>query len=189
MALGRPVLNIPNLLSLGRALMVPLVVWLIISGEARGAFFVMVAAGATDALDGWLAKRFHWETELGAYLDPLADKLLLVSVFITLGVAGQLPVWLVIMVVARDIMIVAAVVLSGMLERPLAMHPLAVSKWNTAVQIVLALVALADVGFALGWGVARTGLEFLVAALTLASAGAYLVGWLKHMAGADGEAK
>ncbi len=176
-------LYLPNLLSLGRALLVPLAVWLIISGEARWAFVVMVVAGTTDALDGWLAKRYGWETELGAYLDPLADKLLLVSVFVTLGVAGQLPAWLVIMVVARDVMIVIAVLLSWMLEQPLRIQPLRISKWNTAAQIILALVTLADMGFGLGWALPRQGLVLLVAALTVASAGAYVIAWLRHMTG------
>ena len=81
---------------------------------------------------------YGWNSELGAYLDPIADKALLVSIYVTLGFAGQLPVWLVIAVVSRDILIVGAVVLSWMLSRPLSMQPLLISKANTFSQIVLA---------------------------------------------------
>src|SRR5262249_30676988 len=87
--------------------------------------------------------------ELGAYLDPIADKTLLVSIYVTLGLAGHLPVWLVIAVVSRDILIVGAVVLSWMLSRPLTMHPLLISKVNTFAQIVLAGLVLAELGLGL----------------------------------------
>ena len=113
--------NIPNSLTLGRIVLVPLVVWLIITHEMLPAFLLFLLAGLSDAADGFLAKRYGWNTELGAYLDPIADKALLVSIYVTLGLAGQLPAWLVIAVVSRDILIVGAVVLSWMLSRPLMM--------------------------------------------------------------------
>lgn len=94
-------MSIPNLITLGRVILVPLVFWFLVSGKLQAAFLAFVAAGISDAVDGYLAKRFKWETELGAYLDPIADKLLIVSVFVALGVTGQLPSWLVIAVVSR----------------------------------------------------------------------------------------
>ena len=124
-------MSIPNLITLGRVILVPVVFWLLLTGELKAAFLVFVVAGISDAVDGFLAKRFNWETELGAYLDPIADKLLIVCIFIALGVTGRLPSWLVIMVVSRDVLIVIAVVLSWLLGNPTPMKPLAVSKINT----------------------------------------------------------
>ena len=95
---------------------VPVIFWLLLTGRTQLAFLIFVLAGISDAVDGYLAKRFDWRTELGAYLDPLADKLLIVSIYIALGVRGELPLWLIIMVVSRDILIVAggaAVVADG----------------------------------------------------------------------------
>src|SRR5204863_4812848 len=99
-------LNIPNLISLGRLLLVPLAISLILDGSYWAAFWVFVAAGISDALDGFIAKRFNWRTRLGALLDPLADKVLLVSVYVTLGMACQVWAWLVVLVVFRDFMII-----------------------------------------------------------------------------------
>ena len=96
-------MNIPNALTLARIILVPLIVWLIITHEMATAFVLFLLAGLSDAVDGYLAKRFGWQTELGAYLDPIADKALLVSIYVTLGFANHLPVWLVIAVVSRDI--------------------------------------------------------------------------------------
>ena len=104
-------LNLPNLISLGRLLLVPLAISLILDGEYWAAFWVFVVAGISDALDGFIAKRFDRRTRLGALLDPLADKVLLVSVYVTLGVAGQIWAWLVVLVVFRDIMIIGGFLL------------------------------------------------------------------------------
>lgn len=174
-------LNIPNLISLGRVILVPVVFWLLLTGETEIAFILFVAAGVSDAVDGYLAKRFHWTTELGAYLDPLADKMLIVSVFLALGYMGALPLWLVIAVVSRDFLIVTGVVLSWLLDRPMQIAPSAVSKVNTLAQIVLAGVVLADEGFGLGLGAMRVVLVWLVGGLTIASLAMYLRTWLEHM--------
>lgn len=179
-------LSIPNLITLGRAILVPIVFWLLVSGRTQAAFVLFVIAGISDAVDGYLAKRFGWQTELGAYLDPLADKFLLVSIFIALGVLGALPSWLVIAVVSRDILIVIAVVLSWLLSNPVHIKPLVVSKVNTLAQIVLAAAVLADQGFGLGIETLRIVLIWVTAALTLASLIAYMRAWLSHMAGYGG---
>lgn len=176
-------MSIPNLITLGRVILVPVVFWLLVSGQTQAAFFAFVVAGISDGVDGFLAKRFGWTTELGAYLDPLADKLLLVSIFVALGVRGELPSWLVIAVVSRDILIVTAVVLSWLLDNPVRIKPLAVSKANTVSQIVLAATVLADEGFGLGLMAPRTVLIWFTAALTMASLAAYLRAWLRHMSG------
>ena len=113
-------MSIPNLITLARILSVPIIVWAITSGEMMIAFILFVIAGISDAVDGYLAKRFDMASELGAYLDPLADKALIVSIYVSLGIAGAIPRWLVIFVVARDIMIVGAVMLSWLMGRPMA---------------------------------------------------------------------
>ena len=140
-------LSIPNLITLGRILLVPIVVWAITSGGMRIAFFLFLAAGISDGVDGFLAKRFHMTSELGAYLDPLADKALIVSIYISLGIAGALPIFLVILVVSRDIMIISAFMLSWLVGKPMPVRPLAVSKANTLAQILLAILVLAERGF------------------------------------------
>src|SRR5215469_1394949 len=104
-------LNIPNLISLARLMTVPLMIWLIVSERYGTAFFVFVLAGISDGLDGFIAKRFDCRTRLGALLDPAADKALLSSVYVALGVAELLPNWLVILVVFRDVTIIGGFVL------------------------------------------------------------------------------
>ena len=117
-------MNIPNTLTLARIVLVPLVIWLIVTHEMTAAFVLFLLAGVSDAADGYLAKRFQWRTELGSYLDPIADKLLLMSIYVTLGFSNHLPAWLVIAVVSRDILIIGAFLLSWVLSRPVPVHPL-----------------------------------------------------------------
>jgi cardiolipin synthase len=177
-------LNLPNLITIARILLVPVIVWAIGSGEMLFAFILFLAAGVSDAVDGFLAKRLGMTSEFGSYLDPLADKALIVSIYVALGITGNLPAWLVILVVSRDIMIVAAVMLSWLVDKPVTVKPLAVSKANTAAQIILATLVLASLGlqFNLGWlgdlAIAA------VAALTLVSVAAYVREWVRHMGSA-----
>ena len=103
---GSAALSIPNIITLGRILLVPVIVWAIASGQMAIAFVLFIIAGVSDAVDGFLAKRFNMASEIGALLDPLADKALLVSIYVALGISGAVPRWLVILVVSRDIMIV-----------------------------------------------------------------------------------
>ena len=180
-------MNIPNTLTLARIVLVPLVVWLIITHEMLAAFLLFLLAGLSDAADGYLAKRFQWRTELGAYLDPIADKLLLVSIYVTLGFSNHLPAWLVIAVVSRDILIIGAFLLSWVLSRPVAVRPLLVSKANTLAQIVLAGLVLAELGLGLGLHDLIAFLIPLTGALTIISAAVYFWAWLKHMASYEPE--
>lgn len=168
---------LPNLITLARLLAVPLVVWLIISGHWESAFWVFLAASVTDGLDGSLARGLNARTELGAYLDAIADKALLVSVYITLGQAGQIPIWMVILVVSRDVLIVGGFLMLHTLDQAPAMGPLLVSKANTLAQLVLAGVVLADVGLHIIGECVVPALIWLAAITTVASGGAYLVGW------------
>jgi len=176
------VLSIPNLITLGRILLVPIVVWAIATPGAMWiAFLLFVAAGISDAIDGFLAKRFHMTTELGAYLDPLADKALIVSIYLTLGINNLIPRWLVILVVSRDILIVGGIILSWLVGKPLKIKPLLVSKLNTVAQIVFACVVLGSLGFAIPAETLTLVLMGLVAVLTLLSVAAYLAEWVRHM--------
>jgi len=161
--------------------MVPVVVWAIASGAMWIAFVLFLAAGVSDAVDGYLAKRFHMTTELGAYLDPLADKALIVSIYLTLGISGLIPQWLVILVVSRDIMIVGAVMLSWLVGTPVKVKPLLVSKLNTVAQIVFACVLLGTLGFDYELPTLTRVLMGIVAVLTLLSIAAYVAEWVRHM--------
>jgi cardiolipin synthase len=180
-------LSIPNLITLGRILLVPVVIWAITAGEMRVAFALFLLAGISDAVDGFLAKRFGMRTELGGYLDPLADKAMLVSIFIALVAIEAVPRWLVILVVSRDIMIVGAVILAWLVHRPIPLKPLLVSKLNTVAQIALVCATLAALGF--DWSLA--GIIFVlttvVAVLTFLSVVFYVVEWVRHMNAAESE--
>ena len=180
-------MNIPNAITLARIVAVPFLVWLIIDQQMLAAFIVFLLAGISDAADGYLAERYGWRTELGAYLDPIADKALLVTIYVTLGLAGHLPVWLVIAVVSRDILIVGAVLLAWMMSRPIIVKPLLISKANTLSQIVLAGLVLAELGLGLGLGRLVWVLVWVTGSLTIVSAGAYFWAWLKHMASYEPE--
>jgi cardiolipin synthase (CMP-forming) len=178
-------LSIPNLITLCRILLVPVVVWAITAGEMRVAFVLFLAAGISDAVDGFLAKRFGMGTELGAFLDPLADKAMLVSIYVALGIMAAVPRWLVILVVSRDIMIVGAVMVSWLVNRPIPLKPLLVSKLNTVAQIALACVVLAALGFGFTAEITIGLLVALVAALTLLSIVFYVVEWMRHVNAAE----
>ena len=174
-------MSIPNLITLARILSVPIMIWAIITGWMLAAFLLFLAAGVSDAIDGFLAKRFGMTSELGAYLDPLADKALIVTIYVTLGISGDIPLWLVILVVSRDIMIVAAVLLSWLVDKPVPMKPLLVSKLNTVAQIVFAGLVLGSLGlgFKADWLILVV--MAIVTLLTLASVAAYVREWVRHM--------
>ncbi len=161
----------------------PLVVWLIIASHEAAAFWAFIAAGVSDAVDGFIARQFNLRSDLGAYLDPVADKALLVSIYVTFATYGDIRVWVAILVVSRDLLIVGGVLLSWIIGQPMPMRPAAVSKVNTVAQIVLAAVVLADLAFGLGLAAVRSALEYVVGIFTVASAALYLVDWVRHMGG------
>jgi cardiolipin synthase len=175
--------TVANMITILRFVLVPGVVYALLSGRMDWALAGFLIAGISDGVDGFVARHFNQRSELGAYMDPMADKLLLVSVFVVFGFMGELPLWLVVAAVSRDALIVSAVLLSTIMGMPVAMKPLMVSKANTLVQIVLAAVVLAELAFDVTFGPLRPGLILLSGALTVASAAAYLVAWLRHMSG------
>lgn len=180
---GRHALTIPNLITILRFVLVPAVVLAMLQASWDWAFAGFLVAGISDGVDGFIARRFNQQSRLGAYLDPMADKLLLVSVFVVMGFIGQLPLWLVITMVSRDALIVCAVLLSSVMAHPVEMKPLFVSKANTAIQIVLASVVLGELALSVHLDPLRPVLILLSGVLTVASAAAYLVAWLRHMSG------
>lgn len=178
-------MSIPNFITLARLFAVPLAVWLVLESFFAGAFWVFAAAGASDALDGFIAKRFNRRSVLGSYLDPLADKALLVSVYVALGNIGAVPAWLVILVVFRDVMIIGGAVLLYALRQSPRMDPLKVSKLNTAAQILLVVAILLRLGLGVEDQGISAGLIYVVAATTLASGAAYVVSWSRRVAEAE----
>ncbi len=185
---GRPwwLVHLPNLISVGRLVFVPIIIAQILDRNWPGVFVCFVIAGLSDAVDGFIAKRFRLTSELGAHLDALADKALLISIYIALAVAAIIPAWLTLVVVSRDVMIVAAVLVAFVLGRPMAIRPLWISKANTTMQIGYAAAVLASLTFAIERGMAFQIALWLVAALTVASAAAYLARWLDHMTRCSG---
>jgi cardiolipin synthase len=174
--------SLPNLITLARLLSVPLAIWLILNGRLAAAFWLFVAAGISDAVDGFIAKRFDQRSELGALLDPLADKALLVSMYVTLGVAGDLPSWLVILVVFRDVLIVGGFLFALLLGQPVRSRPLAISKLNTGLQIALVAAVLAHLGLGILGEDVITALVLTVGATTILSGAGYLVRWGRALA-------
>ncbi len=166
--------TLPNAITFARLCAVPAAVWLVLQHRLDLAFWVFVAAGVSDALDGWLARVRNARSRLGAILDPVADKALLVSIYVTLAAVGVLPDWLAILVVFRDLVIVGGVIMLYLLGQQPAIQPILLSKANTVLQIVLAAVALALGGF--GWqaGPLLPVLIWTTAATTLASGAVYV---------------
>jgi cardiolipin synthase len=154
---------------------VPAAVWLVLQARLDLAFWVFVAAGISDGLDGWLARVRNARSRIGALLDPLADKALLVSIYVTLAAIGVLPDWLAILVVFRDVLILGGVALFTVMGQPPPIQPLLVSKANTVLQIALAALALLLAGYGLAGQGLLTALVWAVALSTVASGAAYVL--------------
>jgi cardiolipin synthase (CMP-forming) len=179
-------MTLPNFITIARIFMVPAIVWLLFNKAYGAAFVLFVLAGLSDALDGFVAKQFGLRSELGAYLDPLADKVMLVAIYVVLGIFEHLPIWLVIAVVSRDVAIVGAVMLSWLLERPVEMVPHIVSKANTVMQIILVGLVLADLAYLVVPDYLLVVAMALTGLLTALSIAVYLREWLQHMNHANG---
>lgn len=166
-------LTLPNAVTFGRLCAVPVAVWLVLQGAFAAAFVLFAAAGASDALDGWLARRMG-PSRIGALLDPAADKALLISMYVTLAGIRLLPDWLAILVVFRDVVIVGGLAVLWASDHDVPIRPLAISKVNTVLQILLVGVVLLQGWHRIDPGAALTVLEWLVAACTLVSGTAYV---------------
>ncbi len=175
-------MTLPNAITLARLLAVPAAVWLVVQGWYEAALWLFLIAGLSDAVDGWLARRLDQVTRLGSLLDPVADKALLVSVFVSLGVRDLLPAWLVILVVFRDALIVSGWLLSQILmPSAQAVRPHWTSKLNTCVQLVFAAGVLGALAWPLDIPLAAEIAYAVVATTTVVSGGVYVVVWMRGM--------
>ncbi len=170
---------IPNLITAVRFLLVPPLVLMMSRGRFDYALLIFAVMGASDALDGFLAKRYGWQTKLGAYMDPLADKLMLVSSFVTLGWMGLIPLWLVALVIVRDLLIILGAGVYQAITHRLQMAPTLISKFNTLTQIVLVLTVMIHQLIALPLGLLKSILGLTVIT-TLSSGLHYLIVWSKR---------
>jgi len=167
--------HLPNCISVLRiALVAPLVVTILFE-RYELALVIAAIAGISDGVDGWLARRFHWQSKLGSMLDPAADKLMLVGCMIVLGYLDEVPRWLVILVVVRDAVIALGVLAWHRVLRNFEAHPSWLSKTTTLAQILFVLWVLADRAF--GWHAGMTVPVWIVAVLTAASGVDYVVRW------------
>ncbi|ABC22965.1 CDP-alcohol phosphatidyltransferase family protein [Rhodospirillum rubrum] len=182
----RCIRQVPNTLTVGRFALVPVAAGFIWTGDLRAAFWVFVAAGITDALDGWLARVLDARTALGATLDPLADKALLVATFFTLALTGAIPLWLLGLVALRDALILAGFAwLRLRAGRPIRVTPNILGKANTLAQILLCAAVIGASAFTLDLSAVIAVLTPVVAATTIISGIAYLRMWLRR--GWDGQ--
>jgi cardiolipin synthase len=175
-------MNVPNFITLARLASVPFLVWLILDGDLLIAFWVFLAAAVSDAVDGIIAKKFDSETVFGAFIDPVADKALLVGTYITLGHQGILETWLVILVVFRDIVIIGGALIFQTVTQSLTMRPLMISKVNTVVQLLLAISVLFIEGYGIEDGPVLHLMGYIVAVTTVWSGTAYVITWSKMAA-------
>ncbi|WP_139558273.1 CDP-alcohol phosphatidyltransferase family protein [Methylotetracoccus oryzae] len=169
--------DIPNLITFFRIVLVGPVILTMTAGRFDWALGLFILAGVSDAIDGFLAKYFHWQSRLGSFLDPIADKLLLVSCYVTLGLKGLAPLWLVGAIVLRDLVIVAGAIAYYRLSGPYEGRPLLISKLNTLLQLSLVVALLFDQGLhALpSWGL--DAMIYGTLFTTVASGAQYVLLW------------
>jgi len=137
-------MTIPNLITILRVLLVPIFVIYIINDRTLGSLIIFIIASVSDALDGFIARVFHKKSDLGAYLDPLADKILLVSAYITLAILKMIPPWLAVLIISRDVIILLGVLVLYLNRHPLKVHPSLLSKSTTCLQIATILMILSN---------------------------------------------
>ena len=169
--------QIPNLLTLLRIGAVPILILFLNNGQYGPALIVFVAAGITDGLDGWIAKRFDSASHLGAILDPLADKMLIVSAYIMLAISGNIPFWLLLIIGFRDIGIIGGVLVLQTLHGQVQMRPSPLSKLNTFLQLSLVFLIMMEQVSLLSLSNLTEILMWLVVITTLASAFHYVFYW------------
>jgi len=169
--------DLPNIITFIRFLLLPPVVLLLLNRRYDAALLVFAVAGFSDALDGYLAKRYHWTSRLGALLDPLADKLMLVSGFVTLAWLGLIPVWLVGLIILRDVVIVTGAIVYNMRIEKLEAAPSVISKLNTVAQILLVLAVMFSEAFRPLPALLMDALIYGVLLLTLWSGFDYVWTW------------
>ena len=171
--------HIPNIISIFRIFLVIPVIYYIWEDNWQTAFLFMLIAGISDGLDGYIARKFHWESELGVSLDPMADKLLLVFIFIVLGIKGIVPEWLVVLIVARDAIIVMGLILYKLMTNELTMKILFISKVNTALLIMLVLLHMFNLAISPVPVLLFNLLMIMIVVTTVVSGALYVILWSK----------
>lgn len=169
--------DLPNLITGLRILLVAPFLWLLSQKSYGLALLLFSLAGLSDAVDGFLAKRYGWTSELGGLLDPLADKILLIGAILTLAWLGELPVWLAVLVVARDGIIVGGAVLYHLRIERFQAAPLLISKLNTLLQLLLTGAVILHYGWLPLPAWLLVGLLYLTALTTVWSGAAYVWRW------------
>jgi cardiolipin synthase len=167
-------MNIPNAISLLRVILIPFYIDLMIYDYYGPALLVFLAACVTDALDGLIARLTRTQTELGAFLDPAADKLLILSAFVTLVLIGKLPVWLVIIVVSRDVILTLGSLMLYLMGHKLVIRPSLIGKTTTVLQFGVVSLTMVLINYGKGWGVLSI-LEWTTAVVTIASGVQYVM--------------
>lgn len=168
---------IPNAISFMRIVLVAPILWLITSGDYALALALFTFAGFSDGLDGYLATRFGWQSKLGALLDPVADKILVAGMFITLAAVGLIPIWLTAAVLTRDLVIVSGALAYHYLIQPVEGEPTSISKLNTTVQLLLLLFVLSRAAFEWPETITITILGAATFVTTVISGVDYVVQW------------
>jgi cardiolipin synthase len=172
----------PNLISLARLVSVPVIAWLLMSQHLVSAFVVCVLAGLSDMLDGFVARILKTPSAVGAYLDPLADKALLMGMFILLGYMKEIDLWLVVLVVFRDVLIIGGTILLFMLNVSFEAKPLFISKVNTVLQIAMVAWILGVLAFDVSAPYVTDMFVYSVMVTTIFSGIAYILVWLRYFA-------
>ncbi|MBP1751213.1 MAG: hypothetical protein H6Q57_49 [Geobacteraceae bacterium] len=170
-------LNLPNSITLLRLLLVPLIIYLLLEGNFQSALWLFLLAGISDALDGFIARRFDMRTELGATLDPIADKVLVVSMVFALFLQGLLPIWLMIVVVCRDLIIAGGAIAWRCAIGHVDMAPTIVSKVNTFLQVMLIFLVLCQASGMMTLATWLPALFVLVFLTSVISGIQYVVVW------------
>jgi cardiolipin synthase len=174
-------MNIPNFLSLTRIILVPVFVIFLIQDEYYNALIVFVIAGLTDVLDGTMARLLNAQTKLGSYLDPIADKLLLATSFVTLAILGIIPSWLTVIVMSRDFIILLGIAILSLMSVTFEIKPALVGKATTALQIGTVFFALLNkaVSHDLSYNWILTLFFWMTAIFTVASGLVYIIRGIK----------
>ncbi|MDQ6956042.1 MAG: CDP-alcohol phosphatidyltransferase family protein [Mariprofundaceae bacterium] len=169
-------LNVPNVLTLARIIMTPVIVYMVLSEQAWFALALMVVAGVTDMLDGAIARYFNLRTTVGAYLDPMADKIMLISLFVTLFIVGQVPLFVFLAIIFRDLIIVLGAITYEIVTHRLTMQPSFISKVTTFMQIVYVVLLLLNMAMVIPDMLLQISM-WITFVLTCASGLHYLVSW------------
>lgn len=172
-----PLRHLPNAISAARLMSALPIGWLLVAELYVWAFAVLLLAGLSDALDGWLVRRYGWHSRLGAWLDPAADKALMLAIYLAVALNGLIPMWLFWLVIGRDVWLTVMTFVYQRVVGPLEVQPLLISKVNTALQILLVLVAVLKVGVLSIETTWVALLSVIVAATTVLSGLAYTVLW------------